>query len=94
MRRQLALVALIAIASVRLVHAHAALVLSNPVDRVALGDTPAAIRLTFSERPDASLSEIRVLDGSGGEYQVGRPLPAPEDPLTLFVNIRPLDRPR
>ena len=73
-------------------HAHAALVVSDPLERVALGDTPAAIRLTFSEPPDAALSEIRVLDAAGGEQQFGRARASPDDPLTLYVNVRPLDR--
>jgi copper transport protein len=93
MRRQLALVALLAaVAGEPAVHAHAALVLSDPLDRVALGDTPATIRLSFSERPDATLSEIRVLDATGADHHVGGPLPTGDDPLTLFVNVRPLDR--
>jgi len=88
-----ALVALVAIIGwTAIPHAHAALVVSDPVERVALGDTPAAIRLTFSERPDAALSEIRVLDAAGSEQQLGRALASPDEPLTLYVNVRPLDR--
>lgn len=92
MWRQLALVALIVAAGSRAMHAHAALVISDPLDRVALGDAPASVRLSFSERPDPALSEIRVLDTAGAEQQLGRPLPTTGDPLTLFVNLRPLDR--
>src|SRR5436190_18127059 len=93
MARAVALIALAAtIAAGGVLHAHAALVLSDPLEAVALGDSPAAVRLTFSERPDPALSEIRVLDSSGAEQQVGRPLAAAGDPLTVFVNIKPLDR--
>ena len=45
--------------------AHAGLTASEPAPGATLGAAPAAVRLTFSEQPEASLSEIRVL-GPGG----------------------------
>jgi copper transport protein len=45
--------------------AHAGLVRSDPAPGAALGASPSAVRLTFSERPQASLSRVRVLDARG-----------------------------
>jgi putative copper export protein/methionine-rich copper-binding protein CopC len=72
--------------------AHAGLRLSDPLEGVALGDTPPAVRLSFSERPEASLSTIRVLDANGAACQIGQPQPVAGDPLALTVSMRPLDR--
>jgi copper transport protein len=80
------------VAGAALVHGHAALRLADPVEGATLGDTPTAIRLTFSERPDGGLSEIRVVDTAGVSYHIARPLPLPGDPLSLSIRIRPLDR--
>jgi copper transport protein len=71
----------------RNVWAHAGLVVSDPAVGAALGDTPTAVRLTFSENPEASLSVIRVLDSSGVPHQIGRPVLAPGDPLSLVVRV-------
>src|SRR5204862_6242441 len=38
--------------------AHAALRLSDPVEGATLGDSPALVRLSFSERPEGALSDI------------------------------------
>lgn len=72
--------------------AHAGLISSDPAAGTALGASPTAIRLSFSERPDASLSTIRVLDGKGTEYQAGSPELLAGDPLSLVVPVRPLAR--
>jgi copper transport protein len=45
--------------------AHAGLIRSEPAAGAALGASPTAVRLTFSERPQASLSRVRVLDARG-----------------------------
>jgi copper transport protein len=74
------------------VWAHAGLVLSDPAAGAALGDTPTAVRLTFSENPEASLSVIRVLDSSGVPHQIGRPVVVPGDPLSLVVRVGRLGR--
>ena len=72
--------------------AHAGLILSDPVAGAALGDTPTAIRLTFSEQPEASLSVIHVLDASGAQHQVGPAEPVTGDPNSLTVRVHRLGR--
>ena len=74
------------------VAAHAGLRLSDPLEGVALGDSPTVVRLTFSEAPEPSLSSVRVLDPNGGAHDVGSARRAPDDPLSLLVNVRPLER--
>jgi copper transport protein len=49
------------------------------------------VRLNFSERPEPSLSEIRVLGPGGEPERVGAPR-AGEDPLTLEAPLRRLAR--
>jgi copper transport protein len=73
-------------------HAHAGLRLSDPLEGATLGDSPTAIRLTFSERPDVALSEIRVVSTAGVAYHLGRPVPVAGDPLAISIRLRPLDR--
>ena len=71
--------------------AHAGPRLSDPLEGATLGDTPAIVRLYFSERPEPSLSSIRVLDLAGGPaQQIGRPESVAGDPLSLAVRVRPL----
>jgi copper transport protein len=74
------------------VSAHAALRLSDPIDGATLGETPVAVRLWFSERPEPALSDIRVVDGAGAPHQIGRPEAASGDPLSLVIRVQPLDR--
>ena len=73
-------------------HAHAVLRAADPREGATLGDPPAAVRLTFSETPDVSLSEVRVVGTTGADYQVGRPVLVLTDPLSISINVRPLDR--
>jgi copper transport protein len=72
--------------------AHAGPRQTDPVDGAMLGESPTEIRLSFSEKPEASLSIIRVLDANGAAYQTRRPEYAAGDPLSLSVPVRPLDR--
>lgn len=72
--------------------AHAILRLAEPMAGATLGDTPRALRLSFSEKPEASLSIVRVVDTDGAAYQVGQPEPVSGDPLSLVTRIRPLGR--
>ena len=74
--------------------AHAGLILSDPVAGAALGDTPTAIRLTFSEHPEASLSIIHVLDTNGAQHQLGPVEPVTGDPNSLTVRVHRLGRQR
>jgi len=71
---------------------HAGLTFSDPVAGSALGDTPTAIRLSFSENPQASLSSIRVVDANGRPHQVGRTREVPGDPLSVAARVQRLDR--
>ena len=74
------------------VGAHAALRLADPSEGATLGDTPTAVQLSFFERPEPSLSVIRVLDPAGASYQIGRPSPVAGDPLSLTIPVRPLEK--
>ena len=56
--------------------AHAGLRQSDPRAGAALGDSPSAVTLTFSEAPDQRLSEIRVSGAAGAVYQIGSPVRA------------------
>lgn len=72
--------------------AHAGPRTTDPVEGATLRATPQQVRLSFSERPEPSLSDIRVLDVSGNSFQIGRPELASGDPLALGVRVRPLER--
>jgi copper transport protein len=87
----LLLAAVLASGSADRAHAHAVLRVAEPPEGATLDETPAAIRLTFSERPDAALSEIRVVGTTGAAYEVGRAVLALNDPLSVSINLRPLD---
>ena len=75
-----------------LASAHAGPRQTDPADGATLGDTPTQITLTFSEKPESSLSEIAVRDTAGVAYQIGRPGALAADPLALSVRVRPLSR--
>ena len=72
--------------------AHAGLRFSNPAAGAALGDTPKVVQITFWEKPEATLSEIRVLDTAGTARQLDRPAPVPDAPMALAVHVRPLEK--
>ena len=72
--------------------AHAGLILSDPIAGAALGDTPTAIRLTFSEHPEASLSVIRVLDTNGAQHQLGLVEPVTGDLNSPTVRVQRVRR--
>ena len=50
------------------------------------------LQLTFVERPEPSLSTIRVSDTAGVTYQTGSPEPLAGDPLTLTIGVSELPR--
>src|SRR4051812_6340066 len=52
--------------------AHAGLIRSEPVAGATLGASPTAIRLFFSERPEPSLSDVRVVGPGGSTVDAGR----------------------
>jgi putative copper export protein/methionine-rich copper-binding protein CopC len=70
--------------------AHAGARLSDPLEGATLGDTPSLVRIYFSERPEPSLSSIRVSDTDGRAYQIGNPELVADDPLSLSVRVQPL----
>ncbi len=70
--------------------AHAGLTQSDPVAGARLGASPTDIRLTFSERPQASLSEVSVLDTNGASFSVGSV--GGGDALSLVAHVRTLPR--
>jgi len=72
--------------------AHAGLRSSDPVSGATLGDSPTRVRLSFWEKPEVSLSIIRVLDTHGAAYQIGPAEGVAGDPQSLAVRVRPLDR--
>jgi copper transport protein len=72
--------------------AHAGLVTSDPAAGAALGASPSAIRLTFSEVPVARLSHVTVRSKRGVDYASGPAEPAPGAPAALVVPVRTLPR--
>ena len=65
----LVLVLLLAIAGPA--NAHATLVAADPPDRARLDESPAQVRLTFSEQVSASLGGVRVVDHDGTRVDRG-----------------------
>jgi methionine-rich copper-binding protein CopC len=72
--------------------AHAGLRFSNPAGGATLGDSPKLVELTFREKPEARLSEIRVIDTAGTAHQLGGPQSVAGAPFALAVRVRPLER--
>ncbi|HKI65909.1 MAG TPA: copper resistance protein CopC [Solirubrobacterales bacterium] len=72
--------------------AHASLIGSEPLAGATLGAAPETVRLSLSEKPEASLSEIEVLGAGGQPEQRGRARQAPGDPLTFEVPLRRLGK--
>lgn len=88
----LLLAALLATGGGGAAHAHGVLRVADPPEGATLDDAPAAVRLTFSESPDAALSEIRVVGTNGVAYQAGRAVLVLNDPLSISIDLEPLDR--
>jgi copper transport protein len=65
----LAVVAVLALAGTA--GAHAAIVASDPPDGARLDESPAEVRLTFSEHVSASLGGVRVVDADGERVDRG-----------------------
>ena len=74
------------------VFAHGGLRRADPPAGAALGASPKTVRLFFTEPPEASLSEITVVDLKGAAYHAGPPQAVAGDPLSLVVAVRPLER--
>jgi copper transport protein len=88
----LALVVLLCGPAAETASAHAGLTLSDPPAGSALGAAPTAIRLTFTEDAQASLSSIRVLDADGVARQTGRVEAVPGDPRSVAARVGRLGR--
>jgi copper transport protein len=88
-RRLALLVALLALPAGG-VFAHGGLRFANPLEGATLGDTPVAVQLTFTERPDPGVSTIQVVDAGGVRHDVGAAAAVAGDPLALSVRVRPL----
>ena len=69
--------------------AHAFLQSSDPSDGQRLNTAPSEVTLVFSERPDAALSGVRVLNSAGAEVQAGPAANVPGEPLALRVPLPP-----
>ena len=67
--------------------AHALVRSSNPPGSASLDRAPSQVSITFTERPDAQLSSIHVLDRAGASVERGPARPLPGDPLTLVVPL-------
>ena len=74
------------------VAAHGGFSRADPAPGAALGASPKIIRLFFTESPEASLSDVAVVDLKGNAYQTGRPQAVPGDPLSLVIALHPLER--
>jgi copper transport protein len=72
--------------------AHAGLRRADPAMDATLPVAPTAVRLSFSEEPEASLATVRVVDAGGASYELGPPQPVAGDPLTLVAQVRSLDQ--
>lgn len=62
---------LLAVASASPAAAHASLTSVDPADGARLDESPAVVRLTFSEPVSAELGGVRVLDADGNQVQEG-----------------------
>jgi copper transport protein len=92
MRRLLGLVVAAALIWPSGAAAHAALERSDPAAGTELGATPSVVRLSFTERPDPSVSRIDVVDAAGHARQRGRPTAVAGDPRTLAIAVGRLPR--
>lgn len=71
---------------------HALMTAADPAPGSNLGTAPAAVTLTFTERPDARLSSINVLDSSGRSVTRGSVRAVPSNPLQLTVALATLPK--
>jgi copper transport protein len=67
--------------------AHAYLQSSDPSDGQRLDTAPSVVTLVFSERPDADLSSVKVLNSAGAEVQAGPADNVPGEALALQVPL-------
>jgi len=72
--------------------AHALVRSSDPTDGAILQHAPAQVTITFTERPDATLSQIHVLDAGGRLVERSPAHVVSGDPFTLAIPLPNLDR--
>src|SRR5579859_6459257 len=70
--------------------AHAPPQASDPSPGADLASAPGRVSITFGERPDPTLSTIRVLDTHGASVTAGPTTADPADPLRLSIPLAPL----
>lgn len=87
-RAVLAVMLLLAGASVALAHAH--LERADPRVGSSVAASPAQVRLWFSERIEPAFSSVQVLDESGRRVDAGDAQVAPSDRKLLLVSVPPL----
>lgn len=63
--------------------AHASLSSSDPADGALLQSSPSQVLLTFTERPDPSLTIVHVLDSSGAQVESGPAEPVSSQPFQI-----------
>ena len=71
---------------------HAALVHANPAPAATLTDSPQAIRLTFSEAVEPSVSDVNVVDSAGKSLSGGAPPTTNASQRSLEVPVETLGR--
>jgi copper transport protein len=67
--------------------AHALLSSSTPEDGAELTESPSAVVLSFTEEPEPTLAEVRVVDAAGAEVSTAPAAPAPARPKQLRVPV-------
>ncbi len=72
--------------------AHALLHSSDPPDGATLSASPDVVTLTFTEDPEITLTNVRVLDTSGGSHEAGKPAQVPAQPRTIRVRVKELPK--
>jgi copper transport protein len=93
MPRRLVAAAVIAIslaASAPDAGAHASLERSEPAPSASLPESPERVLLDFDEAVDAGTTEIRLLDATGAETDVGQPVGDAADPTIVTSTVPPL----
>ena len=70
--------------------AHALVVRSDPAAGASLGTVPRTVTITYSEAPEANVSTIVVVDGSGKVVSRGRAAAVATSPLEMTVALDPL----
>ena len=70
--------------------AHGKLLASEPVDAAFLTQTPAHLRLTFSEAPELAFSKVTLAGANDVAIALSKPQVAASDAKTIDVDVPPL----